>query len=201
MMPASACTDDGVPDGALSPTASTLEPRSTKAPATQPAPEPATTSPEPTMSAAPHGEAAQQAVAAMDSYLEVVNELSLDQSMALPELESVATDDALEWADYTVSTARDRGWTVVGERTFDEIDVTRVQLDPAESQSGYPAVHMYACLDSTAVDALDEDGDSVLPSARPTRLRTEWTVWRIDGAWIVAKTGFIGESPESAPCA
>lgn len=197
-----ACTEDnGLEAGQPSPDATALVPESTRMPAALTAPEPATTSPTPSDDAGSADEAAGSAIAAMERYLQTMNELSLDPSIALPELESVATDDALEWATYTVSTARDKDWTITGERTFDQIDVTRIQLDPTVSRSGHPAVHLDACLDSTAVDALDEDGDSVLPPARQTRLTTHWTVWRMDGTWVVAKTGFIGDEAEAAPCA
>lgn len=190
---APACTGTTSPAG--------TESQSTRAPAALTAPEASTTSDPSTPGADSPDEAADDAVAAMESYLQTTNQLTLDTGAALSELESIATGDALEWAGRTVSTARNRGWTITGERTFDEIDVTRVQLDPAESESGYPEVHLDACLDSTAVDARDEDGDSVLPSARHTRLTTHWTIWRVDGRWVVAKTGFIGETAEAEPCA
>lgn len=202
-----ACTGEGGPEaGTTSPAATESQSASglaapddgtnlgrSRVRSTPPPTEPPATSPE--------DRGAAEAVAALENYLDVLNELSSDTSMALSELESIAADDALEWATYTISAARDQGWTITGERTFDEVDVTRIQLDPAESESGYPAVHLDACLDSTAVDAFDEGGDSVLPSARQTRLTTHWTVWQIDATWVVTKTGFIGETAEATPCA
>jgi hypothetical protein len=184
------------------------DPTSTPTPADT---EPHATAPKSTPSPAPTAlsadEAEAHAVAAVEEYLTLFDEISADPSRDVTALEQVANGRALDFATHQVTTWRDEGYTAVGAQVASDFAVTSVDIDPDSSAADYPTVALTACVDLGDTDLVDADGASVVPADRPDRVLVDYVVanvgWPDDQQWrVVRDDDQITDSdpPEFAPC-
>ncbi len=146
------------------------------APVTSSSPTPSST-PTPSPSSVPE----KAAVEAVLAYIRVVDKLSIDPSSDIDELNTVATGDALAQMQYILLNYRKDGWYQVGAQV------------PAfeSSKSGATASEwtITMCVDETAVDVFDADGNSVKSSDSQSHLRIDFEVVESLAAaqWYVAR--------------
>lgn len=169
-----------------------------------PAPTPnAQASTEPTVDPAPQTPADIAAAEAQERYLEFVR--AQDQvaqaSFSNPELyETVAINPEL--GQLVIEAREFAGARVTGQTQVASLVVESVQLpaDPAE----YPEVRLLACLDVTAVQAVDANGNSLVAPDRLDRIASRVLLQQFEpgdfaqnpdrSGWFVAEVEQRGES-------
>ncbi|WP_210509169.1 hypothetical protein [Naasia sp. SYSU D00057] len=123
-------------------------------------------------------EAARAAEAAYLAYQRVADEVGWDGGLEAERYETVATGTALEEGlrsgqQYRENKARAVGETVVTQVTLQSVDLS----DPTG------AVTVYACVDVSGVDVVDESGQSLVKPDRPPRVLFEVVTRQSDG-WL-----------------
>jgi hypothetical protein len=153
-------------------------------------------------------EAEAGAQAAVQDYLALFAEISADPDRDVTELEQVAADRALSWATHQITTWRDAGQRGVGTQVVSEFDVTNVVLGPDSSADhDHPTVELTACVDVSATDIVDDDGNSVVSPDRLSRALVDYVVWNTgwpyDPRWLVVRDDAQltdSDPPEFVPC-
>lgn len=84
----------------------------------------------------------------------------------------------------------DMGWTQVGTPRVISLDI--LEEHPEETP---PRAVIRACVDSSDVDILDENGDSLKNEGTPSRSASLYTLVQTDGTWSVDETTFA-EDPD-----
>ena len=139
----------------------------------------------PTMSSTPTPSPAtaqeRAAVDAVLAYIRVVDKLGIDPTSDIDELNTVATGDALAQMQYILLNYRKDGWHQVGEQV-----PTFVSSTPGSTASEWT---ISMCVDVSAVDVLDADGNSVKnPDSEPRLLVDYDTVESAAaGQWYVQR--------------
>lgn len=181
--------------GDASPTAPPSPPESSISETT----ESPTSSPSPTDSEV----AAQAATEAVHEYFKVVDRLGQKPNRPLKALRTVAVSTQLSAQERLLRSQRSAGYRQTGDAQVVSLLVQSVNLDNSAPKAGrVPTVQVDVCWDVSAVDVLDDDGQSVVTAQRPDRGWTRYTVanyeWQRDprGGWKVAG----GEDLEKAPC-
>lgn len=183
----SSCSDD--------PTDTTAPPRDA---ASTPAPSPSTPASEPPTDS----EVAEEAAARlMRSYYATVDRLRQDPTQPLGQLKAVANGGQLEAQTIFTRNQRQAGNRQTGSAEVVDVVVQSVNLDRT-GQAQVPTVDLDICWDVSAVDVLDQDGESIVSPERPDRGWTRYTVanhqWKTnpDDGWRVVS----GRDLEKAPC-
>ncbi|WP_407343382.1 hypothetical protein [Pengzhenrongella phosphoraccumulans] len=105
-------------------------------------------------------------------YYRVIDELAIDPSRPLSELESVAISKELSIWLHQFERERRDAWHQTGATTLARLEVQSVNLDNSDPATGrVPAVQVDVCFDVTDVDVLDASGTSVVT---PDRAATGW---------------------------
>ncbi|GAA4699797.1 hypothetical protein [Nocardioides conyzicola] len=139
----------------------------------------------------------------MGRYFAVIDELGKDPDLALKKLDSVATSTQLSAERMLLRGQHDRGERQVGDTHIAELTVQSVNLENSDPAAGkVPTVAIDVCWDVSAVDVLDRDDRSIVPTDRPD---TGWTRYVVAnykyaadpvGGWRVA----TGKDLKQAPC-
>lgn len=109
-------------------------------------------------------EALAAATAAYEAYLKLSNEISSDGGEGPERISSVAAGPLLDASLSGFETFRENGWRSIGESELVSTVLQFADLDPQPS-SGVAAI--YACVDYSQVDVLNEAGKSVVSPDRP----------------------------------
>jgi len=135
--------------------------------------EPVRPDPSPTASPifASDEEALAAAEAALTAYFEVSDAILRDGGLGSDRLESVSTDDVFSVEKAGHQQLIDRKWHSVGSTTVDTISL---QVFDPYAASGAELVTIYACVDISNVDVLDESGVSVISPSRQVRTPFEF---------------------------
>ncbi|MFW6033603.1 MAG: hypothetical protein ACOC9R_00595 [bacterium] len=192
---AAGCTSDGGPAALPTPSAVTATPNT-------PTPSPDAT---PTLDQADAEAAAQ---AAVHDYLALFAEIGADPNRDVAELEHVAAGRALTWATHQITTWRDDGQRGVGAQVASDFTVTSVVLDPSTTtDADRPTVDLTACVDVSATDLVDQNGDSVVTVDRLDRVLVDYVVanpdWPEEQRWLVIRDDAQltdSNPPEFVPC-
>lgn len=100
----------------------------------------------------------------------------------------VATGTLLEDLQATAQEYADSGWRINGSPTVDRIEMMERNLDGTP-----PTFTVRACVDSSSVDVVDEQGISVLDPDRPTRSWVWYTVTSDANSWLLSAQSFGDE--------
>lgn len=124
-------------------------------------------------------------------YLEVSNAVGEGGWNDTASLQEVLRGEALE--DSLVSTAdlQENGYRQVGESTFDSATLQQY----SDIAPGMVSVTIYLCLDVSAVDVVDQQGESVVQPGRVDRQPLEIELNDLDGVLKVNRSeAWSGES-------
>lgn len=140
----------------------------------------ATPTPTPPPSPSPSTDAERAATDAVIAYIRVVDKLGIDPAADMDELSTVATGDALAQMQYILLRYRQDGWRQVGGKVPAFHAAT-----PGSSASEWT---ISMCVDLSAVDLLDANGNSVKNPDGPPRVLIEYgaTESLAAGQWYVA---------------
>lgn len=164
LLTSAGCSRDS---SASTPTPSTSTPTisATPTPSASPSPTPSTVS-------------ERAAVDGIVHYLEVLDRLSAEPEADLQELNTVASGDALAQWQYNLSQYRADGWRQIGQQIPSFMDSS------PGSHAGEWFVTM--CIDVSAVDVVDRDGNSVKNPDSASHLESDFRVEQgPTGDWYV----------------
>lgn len=153
------------------------------APASTPSPTMAspsvTPSPTPTLS-----EGQREAAAAVVEYYRVLNAIGSDYDVDLNDVRNVAAGDLADQLSLDFLHMRGAERVQTGDYVIEVISVTGDELP----------FTVIGCLDTSAVDVIDADGNSVLAPNMPTRFLDEMTVDDVAGRVLVTADETVDES-------
>lgn len=136
-------------------------------------------------------------------YYRVIDELAIDPSRPLSELEAIAISSELTVWQHQFERERREGWRQTGTTKIAELIVQSVKLDHADPATGrVPTVEVDVCFDVSGVDVVDGNSTSVVTADRPDTGWIRHTVsnysWEDDrtGGWRVSTSVNL----EQAPC-
>lgn len=110
---------------------------------------------------------------------------------AAPESRRSSTEAYAEALALRLTEFEDQGWTQVGAPTIKSLEIVEEQLDTTP-----PRVVVLACVDSSDVDILDDEGNSLRNEGTPSRSANLYTLVREERVWSIADVTF----PEDPDC-
>lgn len=117
-------------------------------------------------------------------YLEISNEIGQDGWGDTDRFAEVMRDDLLASELETSTGLHDKGWTQVGDTTFDSMTLQRL----ADGGAGSVEMVLYVCGDVSNVDVVDKSGRSVVSDSRPDRQPLEVGMDDSEGALKVNRS-------------
>ncbi len=148
--------------------------------------------------------AAESASKLLRRYFATIDQLRRKPTRPISELKAVAISTQLAAQQRLIESQRSNGLRQTGSTTIKTITVQSVNLDDSDPSVGkVPTVQIDVCYDVSAVDILDEKGESVVGPDRPA---TGWVRYSVSNyrfkakptdGWRVAS----GADLEQAPCA
>jgi hypothetical protein len=140
-------------------------------------------------------QALAEATEAVTDYYVAVDRINSDPSADPDTLQNVATGDAYLASVRAAVSRKGRGLVQTGSARV--VDVNTVSIDLTNAPpSRYPTVVLDACLDVSATDVEDTDGQSVVRADRLDRTAARLDVVHHDFGWRVHNISSSGE-----PCA
>lgn len=115
----------------------------------------------------------------------------LDDVDAGPELPRTVTGAYAEALQARLAEFEDAGWTQVGTPVITSLELVEEHPDETPQRAV-----VLACVDSSDVDIVDADGNSLRNTGTPARTANLFTLVRENGTWSVADATF----PEDPDC-
>lgn len=138
-----------------------------------------TPSPTPTLS-----EGQREAAGAVVEYYRVLNAIGTDYDVDLNDVRNVAAGDLADQLSLDYLHMRGAERIQTGESVIEVLSVSGGELPYT----------VRGCLDTSAVDIIDADGNSVLAPNMPTRLLKEFVIEEVAGRTLVTGNETVGES-------
>ena len=132
----------------------------------------------------PDDETAEMVRTETDDYLRVAAE-SLEQDSGRSSMDEVATGSALDAAMAQAAEFADNGWQQTGAPRIVESRIVKDERDEDPQR-----VVVLACVDSSEVDVVDDEGNSVRHGNYPDRSRMLFTLVRDEDRWLVSEESF-----------
>ncbi|GAA2011818.1 hypothetical protein [Brevibacterium samyangense] len=134
-------------------------------------------------------EAADAAVAALEEYIAVSNEVFSAGGEGAEKFKDVASDAVLLQSQADAGQLESEGWRFDGGITNYGYDVTEVDLkEGAESPISY--VRLQACYSESAFSLVDTHGDAVGTPA-PNDPTFEYVIGNYDEQWLVSEQNLV----------
>lgn len=151
------------------------------------APTSATATPTATKTLTPEEQDLRAAEEAITEYWRVIDEAASDPTQSLNVLATVARSQALAQWQTTLGGYRSKSWIQQGSSTVEDAKAT------TEDGEGFTVT---ACRDVSAVDVIDDSGNSVVRSDRPDRQQFTYSVLKAPEGFFVTEDQLKG-----SPCA
>ena len=143
--------------------------------------------PTPTRSLTPEEQDLRSAEEAITEYWRVIDEAASNPTSSLNVLATVARSQALAQWQTTLGGYRSKSWVQQGSSTVENAKAT------TEDGEGFTVT---ACRDVSAVDVIDDSGNSVVRSDRPDRQQFTYAVLKAPEGFFVTEDLLKG-----SPCA
>ena len=143
--------------------------------------------PTPTKTLTPEEQDLRSAEEAITEYWRVIDEAASDPTQSLNVLATVARSQALAQWQTTLGGYRSKSWVQRGSSTVEDAKAT------TEDGEGFTVT---ACRDVSAVDVIDDSGNSVVRSDRPDRQQFTYPVLKAPEGFFVTEDQLKG-----SPCA
>lgn len=115
----------------------------------------------------------------------------LESEVSVESAPSSVTGPYAEALEARLAEFEDMGWTQVGSPTIESLEI--LEEHPGEEP---PYVVVLACVDSSEVDIIDAQGNSLRNEGTPTRTANVYTLVQEDGTWTISEATF----PEDPDC-
>ena len=155
----------------------------TPSPSATPTPSP---SPSPTSEKDREQAAIKQAVL---DFRKTMNRIRKDPKADISALKKVAGGELLELELSTMKQWRAKGWRQTGD-----VRVEKLEIGAVSSAGTERSVKTTYCANSTGVDALDPNGESVVVEDRPDYFPTVMELKKADGNWIAVREYIGGDA-------
>lgn len=126
----------------------------------------------------PQDSAEQAAGQAVLQYADVMDRVTIDPSVSIDELATVARGDTLNYARQIIVANRKDGLKQVGPTD------TTIISSQYQSNNAYD---VQACLDVSKAELVDAAGDSVTTADRPPKYKYQYTVQNDNGEYFVTQ--------------
>lgn len=147
-----------------------------------PSPVASSPSPTPTPLFANEREALAAATKAYEAYQDMSNQIAAEGGVAPERMNRFAAGEVLRAEVKSLRGISERHLRAVGELKFDSLTLREANLDRG-------IVSSYLCLDVSGTDLLDENGKSIVPSSRRSRLPLAVTFTYFDNVQKLMVTG------------